>query len=70
MANEDKIRIMDEQMVAGDNGPKFMRTYAGPSDATKPKDNLANGSFYIKTDTNPVQVVHFDEVAQKWSDEE
>ena len=70
MANEDKIRILDEQLVAGPSGPKYIRTFAGPSGATKPKADLANGSFYIKTDAKPLKVESFDEVTNKWSDEE
>ena len=69
MANEDKIRVMSDQLVAGPNGPLHMMTLAGPSDATKPTYELANGSFYLKTDTNPLSVVHFNEVTGKWSDE-
>ena len=70
MANENKIRILDEQPVMGDSGLLYIRVYAGPSGATKPKADLANGSFYIKTDTKPLEVVHFDEVTGKWSDED
>ena len=67
MANEDKITLLDEMPVIRDGITKFARTYAGPSDATKPKDNLANGSFYIKTDI--MELTTFDEVTNKWSDE-
>jgi hypothetical protein len=70
MANEDKISIIDEQPVMRSLGIKYVRVYAGPSDATKPKDNLANGSIYIKTDVSPVESVWFDEVTDKWGDEE
>lgn len=70
MANEDKISLIDEQPVMRSTGIKYVRLYAGPSDATKPKDNLANGSVYIKSDVSPVASVWFDEVANKWGDEE
>lgn len=70
MANEDKISLIDEQPVMRSLGMKYVRVYAGPSDATKPKDNLANGSIYIKTDVSPVESVWYDEVTNKWGDEE
>ena len=70
MANEDKIRVLEEIPVMGSSGLKYARTYAGPSDATKPTADLANGSFYIKTDAKPLDVATFDEVSEKWSDEE
>ena len=71
MANESKIRILDEQPVMGDDGNlRYIRVYAGPSGATKPKDNLANGSIYIETDASPVTAVWYDEVTDKWGDEE
>ena len=70
MANEDKISIIDEQPVIRSLGMKYVRVYAGPSAATKPKDNLANGSLYIKTDATPVSAVWYDEVTDKWGDEE
>lgn len=69
ISNEDKISIIDEQPVMRSHGMKYVRVYAGPSDATKPKDNLANGSVYIKTDVSPVSAVWFDEVNDKWGDE-
>ena len=70
MANEDKIRILDEQPVLGDSGMLFVRTFAGPAAATKPKQGLANGSLYIKTDAGPGEVAFYDESTTKWSDEE
>lgn len=69
MANEDKIRIINEQLVAGTAGPLFIRTFAGPEGATKPTENLANGSLYIKTDSSPAgAVAWWDEATGKWSD--
>lgn len=69
MANENKIRVLEEQPVMGDSGLLFIRAFAGPSGATKPTAGLANGSLYIKTDVNPIQVAFFDEVTGTWSDE-
>lgn len=69
MANEDKITIIDEQPVMRSTGIKYARVFVGPSGATKPKDNLANGSVYIKSDVSPVASVWFNEVTNKWGDE-
>lgn len=70
MANESKIRVLDEQPVLGDDGSiLFIRIYAGPAGATKPTTGLANGSMYIYTDTTPGTVAWYDEVTGTWSDE-
>lgn len=69
MANESKIRVLYEQPVMGDSGLLYIRVYAGPSGATKPTANLANGSMYIETD-NDGKTVYFDEVTSSWPVEE
>lgn len=70
MANESKIRVLDEQPVMGEDGLLYIRIFAGPAGATKQKTGLANGSMYIYTDTTPGYVAWFDEVTGTWSDEE
>jgi hypothetical protein len=69
MANESKIRVLYEQPVMGDSGLLYIRVYAGPSGATKPTADLANGSMYIETDNNG-NTVYFDEVSGTWPAEE
>lgn len=69
MANESKIRLLYEQPVMTDNGLRYIRVYAGPSGATKPTADLANGSMYIETD-NAGNTVFFDEVTDAWPEEE
>lgn len=69
MANESKIRVLYEQPVIGEGGLLYIRIYAGPSGATKPTADLANGSMYIETDNNG-NAVYFDEVAGDWPSEE
>ena len=53
----------------GDSGLLYIRVYAGPSGATKPTADLANGSMYIETDNNG-NTVYFDEVSGAWPAEE
>jgi hypothetical protein len=69
MANENKIRVLYEQPVMGNNGLLYIRIFAGPSGATKPTAELANGSMYIETDNNG-KAVYFDEVTGEWPVEE
>ncbi len=59
MANEEKIRILDEQPAENAGSLLYIRTLAGSSDASKPTSLLANGSVYIETDTGKVFI--FDE---------
>lgn len=59
MANEEKIRILDEQPVENAGSLLHIRTLAGSSDASKPTSLLANGSIFIETDTGKVFI--FDE---------
>lgn len=69
MANESKIRIIYEQPVKGASGLLYIRVFAGPSGATKPTADLANGSMYIETDNNG-NTVFFDEVTGEWPSSE
>ncbi len=59
MANEEKIRILDEQPAENAGSLLYIRTLAGSSDASKPTSLLANGSVFIETDTGKVYI--FDE---------
>lgn len=59
MANEEKIRILDEQPAENAGSLLYIRTLAGSSDASKPTSTLANGSVFIETDTGKVYI--FDE---------
>lgn len=59
MANEEKIRILDEQPAENAGSLLYIRTLAGSSDASKPTSQLANGSVFIETDTGKVFI--FDE---------
>ena len=59
MANEEKIRILDEQPAENAGSLLYIRTLAGSSDASKPTSLLANGSIFIETDTGKVFI--FDE---------
>ena len=59
MANEEKIRILDEQPAENAGSLLYIRTLAGSSDASKPTSMLANGSVFIETDTGKVFI--FDE---------
>lgn len=59
MANEEKIRILDEQPAENAGSLLYIRTLAGSSDASKPTSQLANGSVFIESDTGKVFI--FDE---------
>lgn len=59
MANEEKIRILDEQPVENAGSLLYIRTLAGSSDASKPTSLMANGSVFMETDTGKVFI--FDE---------
>lgn len=55
------MRIVSEQYCADG---KYIRTYFGNSNETKPTDNLADGSVFVETDTG--KAVLFDEASGDW----
>ena len=65
-----KIRVLKDTPVLNDSGVVIHAVeMAGPSGATKPTADLANGSMYIETDNNG-NTVYFDEVSGSWPVEE
>lgn len=55
------MRIVSEKLTADG---KYIRTYFGNSNETKPTDDLADGSVFVETDT--WKTVLFDEASGDW----
>ena len=55
------MRIVSEKLTADG---KYIRTYFGNSNETKPTANLADGSVFVETDTG--KAVLFDEASGTW----
>lgn len=55
------MRIVSEKLTADG---KYIRTYFGNSNETKPTANLADGSVFVETDTG--KAVLFDETSGAW----
>ena len=65
MANEDKIRVIEDQPVKGASGILHISDFAGPSGASKPTSGVANGSTFMETDTGDIYI--FDETSVAWT---
>lgn len=55
------MRIVEEKLTADG---KFIRTYFGNSNESKPTDKLADGSVFVETDTGKAHL--FDETSSAW----